>query len=57
MNTHMPLNMENPIGVMIKVMDYNLYVSELEPHLRFNIHFRPSSLKKGIKFLISTPRS
>ena len=41
-----------PSGVMVKVMDYGIVVSEFELQSRYYIHFWPNTLGKGMNPLI-----
>ena len=43
---------ECPRGVMVKVMDYGIVVSEFVLQLRYYVHFRANTLGKGMNPLI-----
>ena len=41
-----------PRGVMVKVMDCGIVVSEFKLQLRYYVHFRANTLGKGMNTLI-----
>ena len=41
-----------PRGVMVKTMNCGIVVREFELHLRYYVHFRANTLKKGMDTLI-----
>ena len=43
---------ECPCGVMVKVLDSGIVISEFEPQSRYYVHFRTNSLRKGMDRLV-----
>ena len=41
----------SPYGLVVNVLYYDILISEFELQLRYYLHFRTSTRKKGMKFL------
>ena len=41
-----------PHGFVVNVPDYDMVVNEFELQLRYNIHFRTNTLRKGMNSLV-----
>ena len=48
-------NEENPCGIMVSVLEYNIVVSEIELLPGYYVYFWTNTLRKSMKSFITSP--